>query len=116
MVPPAPDQTQQEELKEAAEQPRAAADIQLANWYWKMVRQFVSERFGISLCSSSSCNYWLHRLGFAFKRPKKRLVKAGHLGQCPGPSWGGGAGVPQDAPAGVAAGQPAGLQPGLQRR
>ena len=38
------------------------------------MRQFVSERFGISLCRSS-CPNWLHRLGFAFKRPKKRLVK-----------------------------------------
>ena len=57
------------------EQPPAAADIQLANWYWKVVRQFVSERFGISLCRSSCLN-WLHRLGFAFKRPKKRLLKA----------------------------------------
>ena len=35
----------------------------------------VSERFGVSLCRSSCLNY-LHRLGFAFKRPKKRLVKA----------------------------------------
>ena len=57
------------------EQPPAAAGIQLANWYWKVVRQFVSERFGISLCRSSCLN-WLHRLGFAFKRPKKRLLKA----------------------------------------
>ena len=39
------------------------------------MRQFVSERFGISLSRSSSLNY-LHRLGFAFKRPKKRLLKA----------------------------------------
>ena len=39
-----------------------------------MVRQFVSERFGVSLCRSSCLN-WLHRLGFSFKRPKKRLVK-----------------------------------------
>ena len=38
------------------------------------MRQFGSERFGISLCRSS-CPNWLHRLGFAFKRPKKRLVK-----------------------------------------
>ena len=38
------------------------------------MRQFVSEQFGISLCRSSCLN-WLHRLGFAFKRPKKRLVK-----------------------------------------
>ena len=50
------------------------AGIQLANWYWKGVRQFVWERFGISL-SRSSCLNWLHRLGFAFKRPKKRLLK-----------------------------------------
>ena len=52
-----------------------AVGIELANWYWKGVRQFVSERFGIRL-SRSSCLNWLHRLGFAFKRPKKRLVKA----------------------------------------
>ena len=57
------------------EQPPAAAGIQLANWYWKVVRQFVSERFGISLCRRYCLN-WLHRLGFAFKRPKKRLLKA----------------------------------------
>ena len=57
------------------EQPPAAAGIQLANWYWRVVRQFVSERFGISLCRSSCLN-WLYRLGFACKRPKKRLLKA----------------------------------------
>ena len=73
--PPALDQAQQEELKEAVGQPPAAADIQLANWYWKAVRQFAAERFGIGL-SRSSCLNWLHRLGFAFKRPKKRLLKA----------------------------------------
>ena len=39
------------------------------------MRRFVSERFGVSLCRSSCLNY-PHRLGFAFKRPKKRLVKA----------------------------------------
>ena len=49
--------------------------IGLANWNWKLVRQFLLERFGISLCRSSCLNY-LHRLGFAFKRPKKRLIKA----------------------------------------
>ena len=40
-----------------------------------MVHRFVSERCGISLSRSSCLNY-LHRLGFALKRPKKRLVKA----------------------------------------
>ena len=75
MVPPALDQAQQEELEGAVEQPPATAGIVMANWYWKVVRQFVSERFGISLCRSSCLN-WLHRLGFAYKRPKKRLLKA----------------------------------------
>ena len=37
--------------------------VELANWYWKGVRQFVSERFGIELSRSSCLNY-LHRLGF----------------------------------------------------
>ena len=41
------------------EQPPATAGIVMANWYWKVVRQFVSERFGISLCRSSCLN-WLH--------------------------------------------------------
>ena len=53
----------------------AYSGIELANWNWKVVYQYVSERFGISLSRSSCLNY-LHRLGFAFKRPKKRLLKA----------------------------------------
>ena len=51
------------------------AGMELANWNWKLGKQFVWERYGISL-SRSSCLNWLHRLGFAFKRPKKRLLKA----------------------------------------
>jgi len=39
------------------------------------VREFVQRRFGRTLRRSSCLNY-LHRLGFALKRPKKRLVKA----------------------------------------
>ena len=39
------------------------------------MRRFVSERFGVSLSRSSCLNY-LHRSGFAFKWPKKRLLKA----------------------------------------
>ena len=74
-VPPALDQAQQEELKAAVQQPPAAAGIELANWYWKAVHQFIWERFGGSLSRSSCLNY-LHRLGFVLKRPKKRLVKA----------------------------------------
>jgi len=54
--------------------PRAAG-LELANWNWKVVRQFVHERFGL-LLSSRSCLNYLHRLGFVVKRPKKRLLKA----------------------------------------
>ena len=57
------------------QEPPGASGIDLANWYWKVVRRFALERFGIGL-SRSSCVNWLHRLGFAFKRPKKRLLKA----------------------------------------
>ena len=53
----------------------AEAGIELANWNWKMVHRFVRERWSVSLSRGSCLNY-LHRLGFAFKRPKKRLVKA----------------------------------------
>ena len=52
-----------------------AAGIGMANWNWRVLREFVSGRFGISLNRSTCLNY-LHRMGFAFKRPKKRLLKA----------------------------------------
>ena len=73
--PPALDQTRQEELKAAVQQTPAASGIELANWCWQVVRQFAAEGFGITLSRSSCLNY-LHRLGFSFKRPKKRLLKA----------------------------------------
>ena len=53
----------------------AESGIELANWNWRAVRQFVLEHFGISLSRSSYLNY-LHRLGVVLKRPKKRSVKA----------------------------------------
>ena len=53
----------------------AAAGLDLANWNWKVVHRFVWERLGLSLCRSS-CLTYLRRLGFAFKRPQKRLLKA----------------------------------------
>ena len=62
-------------MKGAVQLPPSSSGIEMANWYWKMVRQFVSEGFGVNLSRSSCLNY-LHRLGFAFKRPKKRLLKA----------------------------------------
>ena len=62
-------------MKAAVQEPPPESDIELANWNWKVVRHFVSERFGISLSRSTCLNY-LHRLGFVLRRPKKRLVKA----------------------------------------
>ena len=53
----------------------ANSGIELANWNWKVVCQYASQRFGVRLSRSTCLNY-LHRLGFAFKRPKKRLLKA----------------------------------------
>jgi transposase len=62
-------------LKAAVQQAPAVAGSALANWNWKVVCQFVQERFG-RLLSSRSCLNYLHRLGFVVKRPKKRLLKA----------------------------------------
>ena len=74
-VPPALNEEQQAELKAAVPGSPSQAGIDLSNWNWKVVRRFVEERFGLSLCRSSCLNY-LHRLGFVLKRPKKRLRKA----------------------------------------
>ena len=62
-------------MKGAVQELPATAGIELANWNWKVVHRFVWERWSVRLSRSSCLNY-LHRLGFAFKRPKKRLVKA----------------------------------------
>ena len=63
------------ELKAAVQELPDMAGIELANWNWRVVRQFLLERCSVSLCRSSCLNY-LHRLEFAFKRPKKRVLKA----------------------------------------
>ena len=73
--PPTFDEAQQAELRAAVQELPAMAGIEQANWNWRVVHQFVLERFGIGLSRSACLNY-LHRLGFAFKRPKKRLLKA----------------------------------------
>ena len=73
--PPALGETQQAELTGAVQELPEMSGIEMANWNWKVVRQFVSKRFGIGLSRSACLNY-LHRLGFVLKRPKKRLVKA----------------------------------------
>ena len=53
----------------------AEVGIDLANWNWKVVRQFIEARCGIRP-SRATCLRYLHRLGFVYKRPKKRLLKA----------------------------------------
>lgn len=62
-------------MKTAVQAPPREAGIDLANWNWKVVREFVQQHFGRWLSRSSCLNY-LHRLGFVLKRPKKRLLKA----------------------------------------
>lgn len=62
-------------LKAAVQRSPRDAGIAAANWTWKVVRQFVQQTFGKHL-ARSSCFRYLHRLGFAWKRPKKRLLKA----------------------------------------
>ena len=62
-------------MKAAVQARPCTAGIELADWNWKVVREFVRRHFGHTL-SRSSCLDYLHRLGFVLKRPKKRLVKA----------------------------------------
>lgn len=54
--------------------PRATG-LDVANWNWKAVRAWVQQHVGRRL-SRSSCWHYLRRLGFVYKRPKKRLLKA----------------------------------------
>ena len=69
--PPALREEQQAELQAAVQKTPATAGIALANWNWKVMRQFVSERFGIILSRSACLNY-LHRLGFASGQSRYR--------------------------------------------
>ena len=73
--PPALDQQAQAELKRAVQRPPRELGLDLPDWNWKVVREFVEKRFDQALVKSSCLNY-LHRLGFVLKRPKKRLLKA----------------------------------------
>ena len=75
VVPPALSVEQRGELKSAVQQLPSQAGIELSNWNWRVVRQFVEDRFGLELSRSSCLNY-LHRLGFVLKRPRKPLLKA----------------------------------------
>lgn len=62
-------------MKAAVQAPPSAAGIELADWNWKVVREFTELRFGVRLSRSSYLNY-LHRLGFVVRRPKKHFLKA----------------------------------------
>jgi transposase len=62
-------------LKAAVQARPQEVGIDLSNWNWRVVREFVRQRCGRDLAASSCLNY-LHRLGFVVKRRKKRLVKA----------------------------------------
>ena len=73
-LPPALDEAQQAEIKAAVQAAPREVGIDLGDWNWKVVRQFVQERFGLAL-GRSSCLNSLHRLGFVLKQPKKRLLK-----------------------------------------
>lgn len=55
--------------------PPSNVGIDLANWNWKVVHQFIKQHFATTLARSTCLNY-LHRLGFVLNRPKKRLLKA----------------------------------------
>src|SRR5215203_6893257 len=73
--PPALDAEQQAQVKAAVQGAPRDVGIDLGDWNWKVVRQYVRDRFRVTLGRSSCLNY-LHRLGFVLKRPKKRLLKA----------------------------------------
>jgi hypothetical protein len=51
VVPPALNRAQHAELKAAVQAAPRAAGLELANWNWKVVRQFVRARFGQLLSS-----------------------------------------------------------------
>ena len=55
--PPGLGETQQAGLKATVQELPAMVGIELANWNWKAIHQFVSERFGISLSRSGCLNY-----------------------------------------------------------
>ena len=55
--PPALGEAEQAVLKGAVQELPGAVGMGLANWNWRVVHQFVADRFGISLNRSSCLNY-----------------------------------------------------------
>jgi hypothetical protein len=80
-LPPALAPDQQAALKDAVEGTPTSVGLPLANWTWRSVQHFLQQQCGLQL-SRSSCLRWLHRLGFTWKRPKKRLRKRGRQETC----------------------------------
>lgn len=73
--PPALEAEAQAGLKLVVQATPAEVGINLANWNWRVVRQFIAARCGV--CPSRrNCLRYPHRPGFVYKRPKKRLLKA----------------------------------------
>ena len=78
--PPALGQTQQAELKKAVQLPRSSSGLELANWSLRQAQ----EAGGAAVCMGvvrpqpepQQLLEPAHRLGFSYKRPKKRLIKA----------------------------------------
>ena len=64
--PPVLNRGQQNQLKSAVQNPPGEAGIELSNWNWKVVRQFLKQSFDLGLSRSSCLNY-LHRLGFVLQ-------------------------------------------------
>jgi DDE superfamily endonuclease/Winged helix-turn helix len=62
-------------VQAAVPEPPRTAGLELANWTWQVVREFVQQRFGVHLGRSSGRND-LRRLGCVLKRPKQRLLQA----------------------------------------
>jgi transposase len=66
---------EQADLKAVIPAEPRVAGVPVANWNWKAVRCYLEQRLDKRL-GRSSCLRYLHRLGFVWKRPKKRLTKA----------------------------------------
>ncbi|MBI4926594.1 MAG: winged helix-turn-helix domain-containing protein [Anaerolineae bacterium] len=49
--------------------------MELAQWTWKGVQQYIQEQFQVKVTSRTLLNY-LDRPRFVLKLPKKRLTKA----------------------------------------
>ena len=63
-------------MKEAVQQLPTTWGMELANWNWKVVGQFVWERYGISI-SRSGCLKWLHPAGIRLQEAEEAVAEGG---------------------------------------